>query len=293
MKKNTENWYHFHLKENQVEQPKIEEPSQSESLPGDFRRINDTLAKAYYIVCWIYIGAMYLFSTNSTILNLNDRYFAFDILTIIYLMVDYRLNIMHQKESFPMDSHRLAHYGEDTLKAVLTCFLIFGGLIVIWEWIIYPLIPIVPASGTNDLILYQLTRSIPLEEYFFRGLIMLSIVTLLNFFFLKKGENELSHKRKEAIIWWVAIIISAIMFGFYHLPKYLAYESYPFIPIVNSEDAIIGYMWVGFSIIYLVLLGLVLGYTRYRFGLLYALLIHMANNILASLAFMAIIILLT
>jgi LPXTG-motif cell wall-anchored protein len=119
------------------------------------------------------------------------------------------------------------------------------------------------AQGRDELS-FQIFASIPAEELTFRGMFYFLIYYLAReiIFDVKSiPENDRDERRYSKVNEWAAfisIIITGIAFGMYHLTRY------------------------GFDlsvIIYLSILGIILGIVCYKHSIFAAYLLHVANNI--------------
>ena len=68
------------------------------------------------------------------------------------------------------------------------------------------------------------------------------------------------------------------MFGLYHLPKFYDAETFPYF-YLNIQGTKIH---IAYPILYLSMLGVVLGICKYKYGLVSAMLLHFINNLVAD-----------
>jgi hypothetical protein len=107
-----------------------------------------------------------------------------------------------------------------------------------------------------------LVRVIPTEELAFRGLGFFLLLYLLTEIF-----NPKVSKKRQVLIWYITIVLIGLIFGLFHLPKFMVNPPpYP----------------ISVPIIYLCVLGILFGICRYKYGLFSAIILHFANNIFAD-----------
>lgn len=266
------------------------------------RNFSDDLGILFYGIAWFVVGMYFLFMGDSLIDAMNYWYLFFDIMAVLFLILNYWI----RKSYGALDGFLVSHdeSGESqffdnmayTIKGCLYSSLIYLFFIVVIWANIYQLLPIRPAQTSDEAIWnFQVFRSIPLEELAFRGLgITLCVFVLAKIFGLDtylKYHNLIAANDRElnwkvgityTLIWVISFIAIGIMFGLYHLPKYRTNNPYyPELPIYNSRYEIVGYISVFVPITFLIILGILIGFMRYRWGLLPCIFVHILNNYLA------------
>ena len=119
----------------------------------------------------------------------------------------------------------------------------------------------------RDLIVFEICASIPAEELVFRGLAMVIFINIIKEIIFDVKQIPESHRenpeyhRIEEWASFVAILITSILFGLYHVPRY-------------------GMLF--WTIFYLTILGIVLGVASYKHSIFASFLLHVANNVSAE-----------
>lgn len=122
----------------------------------------------------------------------------------------------------------------------------------------------------RDFLLFQLLASIPFEELYFRGFIILILTTMvreivfdISRFTYKIKKKKFSKKRSDfdRYIMCIIIAVSSIIFGLMHKWRY-------------GDDFQ--------SISYLIIFGTILGLINWHYGLLSAYIAHALNNLASS-----------
>jgi hypothetical protein len=203
---------------------------------------------------------------------LTDKYSMFIWFSILYIAI---LKLSHVLEIVrnPKDKTRQLFYLGDK-KQYFEIFIISAIGIIVFLLISF-LIPTLEASEnallTEDgqqYVLFMAFVSIPTEEFIFRGLLLdLSLIVVRELIYdLKKIDrqdrnitNKINHNI-ENLSWSIAIILSSVAFGLFHLDRY-GYNIY--------------------TILYLIILAIIMGISRKIGGLTTSYVIHLINNIIA------------
>jgi hypothetical protein len=117
----------------------------------------------------------------------------------------------------------------------------------------------------RDFLMFNIFVSIPVKELVFRGLLYDIIYIIVIELFIQNNKKKFKYRARslgiDNIAHFCSILLSSITFAMYHLYRY-------------------GYdLW---TIIYLLILGVILGLLRRFFGLFAPYLTHVFNNIAAD-----------
>jgi len=238
-----------------------------------FRAISDGIGIIYYIFAYSFIGLLFIF--DPLYQNTNDFYSNFDFRSIFFILL-----FFFTIKNVRFYQVELKYYLSHFLEALIISFGLFFILYGLWESIIFNLFSVIQIPKAS-ILTYQFVTTIPLEEMIFRGLYMNLIVLLLTKVF-RLNIEEKNAKTKYYLAWIITTIFTGILFGLFHLPKYTTsfYPNY-----LLGADALFYYVLPIFvPILYLSLLGIILGYIRFKYGLAFALLIHVLNNFIANLS---------
>lgn len=237
-------------------------------------KASDDLFIIFYLLGWVVYSLPLSFNPFSNSRANFDWYIYFSIVAIAYI-VFIKLNhvITKLKEiNSTADLHKLSLFNLGNKRDYL--LIVFYGLVgfatayfigFFMEFLEYPTAQI---TQKNEIMLFMAFVSIPVEEIVFRGLlldIMLIFVSEI-LFDIKQVKREERHKKTKLnneinkMAYVSAIIISSLSFAMYHLPRY------GFVP----------------PIIYLFILGVIMGIGRYYGGLMVSYLIHLFNNMYAT-----------
>ncbi|MFX1453775.1 MAG: CPBP family intramembrane glutamic endopeptidase [Promethearchaeota archaeon] len=222
-----------------------------------------------------------LFDTDR-IRSYNQFYLLFDIIFILFIFVFFlEKKLREEKVKFiEFPDFESSFY---MLIFVFVIFLIYVGINRIIEPFMYdssePLNFTSRMTLFNTMDIFQLVRVVPFEEIVFRGFGMFAIGYFLTDTFNKDKTSE-NFERNEKAIWYFAIIVTGILFGLCHIPKYLENEHFPyFIFYIGGQPRLVH---IFFPIFILSIFGLLLGLCQYKFGLTAAIILHTANNYFAD-----------
>lgn len=229
------------------------------------RREGDDLAIYFYGFGWIFFGISFIFTQDVFFIDAMNFYVFFDVLALIFIFTYF-----YQKDEHKFDF-------PDPKPFVGSLILVLLGMVAIYfiGLFLSLLFPYgIEAQGEMfegnvlQYILFQVFRSIPVEELAFRGLaIDLFVIPLTKFSnMLQKSEvvqeseglQKFFENSSRKLIWAIAIIITSLFFGFYHIFRYDRWD----------------------AVIYLFLLGIILGFLRYTYGIFSSILLHVANNLI-------------
>jgi len=158
---------------------------------------------------------------------------------------------------------------------IISLFLIYSLI----NYLIAPLMQNAFLSGDFANELFSLLRVPTTEELVFRGMGIFIIVFILSGVF-NSNRNGKNYERNETIIWWMAIILTSIMFGLYHFPKFYNPATFPYFYLNLSGHQI--KIHIFFPIFFLTLLGIMLGVARMRYGIFASIMLHIINNYYAT-----------
>lgn len=242
------------------------------------RNFSDDLGKIYYITCWLLFTLIYAFKTDAYMDSMLF-YLFFDICAIIYLFLDpITKKEMGYTGFLKVQKDLHTHFGSDFIWGIIWSIFGYFILVVCWEFFLEPIFPIIPYASPSNDITFQIVRTIPAEEMVFRG----ALVSLFYLFVTKlalKDESDPKVFRVKYYIAWISIaIITGIIFGVYHIPSKTT-EYYPYILTIMNGIYYLTPFWV--PIVYLSLLGILLGFIKARWGLTHAIIVHILNNFIA------------
>ena len=213
------------------------------------------IAILFALCGWFFIGIMFQFSTNETIIYILDFYDYFNYGALAYIALHFFY--VHKQHSDP--EYKWLNFkslkSNDILRGLLFTGLCFGILLLLST-----MFTITFWSGkfdfintynmTTDVIL-QISRTIPTEELVWRGLGMMLLIPLFSRVIgLKDNISNL-----------IAIIITGLSFGLMHYFRYGF--NYP-------------------ALLSLCTLGFLCGYLALYHGLWAAMLLHVINNLVAA-----------
>jgi hypothetical protein len=233
------------------------------------RFYSNNYGKLYYLFCLFFFGLMYWFSTDPEIQTANYVYLLFEILAIAFILLEGKfLGRPNEDERNPFritgDDQRIVFKG--IAKGLVVGMFVYFIFDIIWFYVSDLLV----AGSLAEDPIYQATRSIPLEELAFRGFGMMIIVGFL-YKLLDLNPSSTARTDSEGFlfryraIWGFGAIFTGIAFGLYHIPSWLA-----------RGESITFSIWI--PIIYLCILGVILGFLQYKYGLSIVILIHLLNN---------------
>lgn len=244
-----------------------------DSLRSDEERTHhgDDLGIFIYLSSWFFIILLSSFSTDQAILNLNSFYILFDVIALLYIIVFIGRKFLHREEKGIQDLFTFPNWLE-LLKGLSFIFMMYAILLI------YSISQNVFLGNGNTIVtsIFSIFRVVPTEELVFRGLGMFLISYILTGIF-----NEKKAGRKEWIA-YLSVLITGIMFGIYHLPKYFMSEIFPYTIISMGEEDFM--IHVAYPITYLCVLGVLLGLCKMKHGLYSAILLHALNNALARIS---------
>jgi membrane protease YdiL (CAAX protease family) len=214
-------------------------------LPVQFRNPNDLVFQYYqFYLYFVVIGIAY----------------------IIFAKVEKVFSMMKKTEE-KRKKAKLIELGSITEYAQIIITVFLGFLLMYLVSYFLPLGTGIFSSAGRDLLLFQIFGSIPAEELVFRGMGMLIFTSIFReiIFDIKNvpelDRDQLKYQNVEKGSQYIAIIITSTLFGIFHVWRY-------------------GYnLWV---IVYLTILGFILGFAYYKHSLFAAFLLHVANNISAE-----------
>lgn len=263
----------------------------------DRRLRGDDLGIYLYIAGWFFIGLLFTFSNNKSIQNSNTFYLFFDVVGIFYIIFHYvRKFLENRKKEKDLKIFDFPHIN-DLGYMIAFVIIIFGILFLFETYLLPPLNQLL--IGSFESTAFNYVRVIGTEEITFRGigyfLIYYSISTLINHsndskktpekykMDLSTPSNELFSirsysrwKKNEIIINYITILITGIIFGLYHFPKFFVESTFPYF-YLNSFK-----FHIAIPVIYLTILGLALGLVKYKYGLSASIFLHFLNNFFAT-----------
>lgn len=235
----------------------------------EVREKGDDLGVFIYITTWFFVILAFVISQDTKIIGVNSFYLFFDVICIIYMILYFMTKRMQEKKElfeFP-DGYSLIFMIFYTI--ILYC------IISIINVTVSPLIQTIYFEGDILKEIFMLIRVVPVEELVFRGMGFFIVI-----FILSKIFNTEDNPKRETIIWYFTIVLIGIMFGLYHFPKFYKAETFPYF-LLNAQGTIIE-VHIAYPILYLSLLGFVLGLCRKKYGLVSAMLLHLINNLVAN-----------
>lgn len=237
------------------------------------RRAGDDIGIVVFGIAVVF-GVVFRYSGISEIMNIQDDYTYLTMVCAIFLAYHF-WRVSNQDIKHP-----------DSLYILKLAFvpLILMGMLYLTGLVLSQIIPGVIGSQSGVVIptvsfsywLYEYTQIIPIEEVAFRGLIIEVFVIagayidkVRNNFGIKENLFRARIEKPESIAdcfeanawFFIGGIVSGVLFGVLH---HLAYPGQIF------------------PLVYLTLLGLVLAYLRFKYGLASCMLLHAWNNIIAS-----------
>lgn len=235
----------------------------------EIREQGDDLGVFIYITTWFFVVLAFVISQDTEIMNVNSFYLFFDVICIIYIVLYFfKKKIKGKKELFEFPN-AFSFVSMFFYTIILFC------IALIINNTISPLMQTVYFEGNILRETFMLIRVIPVEELVFRGMGFFIVSYLLNSVFNKK-ENT----KRERIIWYVTILLVGTMFGLYHFPKFYDVETFPYFYL--NTQGILMKIHIACPILYLSLLGFVLGVCRYKYGLVSAMFLHFINNMISD-----------
>lgn len=239
-------------------------------IDNERRLVSDDIFIIFYFIGWVIYSLPLMFRDNTDIIKQYfDLYLYFTIISASYLIL-VKLNHLIKKLRDRDKSISLFELGNAWIY--LDIFVISASLMMC-VFVISVLLP-EPQSGFltedgRDFLLFMTFVSMPVEEIVFRAMaidIVLAIVKEI-IYDIKKisreerlGESEFN-KKVSNFAWVIAIITSGLAFAFYHIDRY-GFDTW--------------------TIVYLLIMGVVMGFARYLGGLTSAYLIHLINNFIVS-----------
>lgn len=263
------------------------------------RAYSDDFGLVYYWTALL-LGLILLFSQSVYIQQANQFYLYFDIYALLFLITNLRVRKDYgAKDGFLKLDHddvRVNYFRTIIVGTLWSAAIYMVFVYVIWNPITSLISPTPAAikeiSDAERLELtFQVIRSIPLEEFVFRGLGMTLVVFLLGTLILRipdglkfrelatDAQEENKYVLKYRIVWIVAILITGIGFGLLHEFNYIT-EYFPYYPLYDELGGLFGFQHIAVPIIYLCMLGIMLGYFRYKWGLIPCIIVHILNNFL-------------
>lgn len=259
------------------------------------REKGDDLGIFIYFFLLVFFGLLYVFSDNPYIKSGLDFYNLFNYVVIIFLILYFAQKIYYsliKKRSIKEDSEGINFISIPSIGNIFT-MLIF--VMIMWmfavgmRWILVSYaFPSITADELNHFI-FQVVHIIPTEELVFRGAFFIIIYIGLAYLLRHQKDSKerielmmLSGKKKmrlsqwdkkEIFIWYVCILVSGIVFGLYHFPKFYDENTFPY--LING-------IHIAVPMLYLSFLGILLGICRYKYGLVASLLLHVINNFFTS-----------
>lgn len=195
-------------------------------------------------------------SPNSIVKAYYDVYLIFIIVSFAYLVLEKMYEQTRQK------TKRFWNLGTKREYANIVFVALVGIIFVLAVAGLLPVFISGSLSESQEFILFQIFASIPAEELVFRGLAIMIFFRISHDIICKiAGFTEKEQETNETAIkvaYFIAIFVSSIIFGLYHRYRY-------------GDDL--------YKIVYLTILGAILGLATYKRGLFTAFLIHAFNNL--------------
>lgn len=252
---------------------------------------SNNIGKIFYLISWFLVVLTFVIRQDQSFFqDANLFYLYFDIMAVIFIFMQVDSSYIIFTEGHDFNT-KLFHFEKEDKKKIMDILsgMLIGSLILIlfvfvWEYWVYPLFPIETAQiDPNQEMIFQIFRTIPNEEMVFRGFAFSLFISLLFAIFgMKKSAiNDKNFVFKYIVIWVVAIIFLGILFGVYHIPSYYSESYYPFF-VMYEEGGTIFLQHIIVPVMYLSILGIIMGVIYMRYGLVPALFIHIINNLWAS-----------
>jgi hypothetical protein len=206
---------------------------------------------------------------NPQIISMTDFYESFDLRVLFFVILYFSVKILEKRKE---ERERVLEFPKPIDLFYMGSFSIgLLGFLVIFNSLV--LVPIFIGNAGNSLTIeiFSHLRVIATEELVFRGLGIFLITYPLTYF-LNKDNGD----KKEFLIWITAITIIALIFAFFHYPKYYDPSNFPYFLQYGER------VHIALPMLYLFLLGFLLGFARYKYGLTSAILIHFLNNVFAN-----------
>jgi len=235
----------------------------------EIREKGDDLGIFIYITTWFFVILAFVISQDIEIISINNFYLFFDVICIIFIIlyfIDKRMKDKKELFEFPD--------GYSFISMIFYTIILFSIALII-NVTISPLIQTIYFKGDIVKEIFVLIRVVPVEEIVFRGMGFFIVIYILSKIF-----NTEKNPKREKIIWIFTIILIGIMFGLYHFPKFYNAETFPYFNL-NIQGTITKVPII-YPILYLSMLGVVLGICRSKYGLVSAMLLHFINNIVAD-----------
>ncbi len=248
------------------------------TMEADRREFSDEIAIMYYAFTWLVVGLSYLVS-ETTFDIANEFYLKMDFIAIIYIALFGRLVPETNSKFLQFEGSEFMRKRFWLLKSTIISLIMFGVFIFLWSAIMKP--PMIQGSIFDYLSIFFAARSVPVEEMGFRGLEIAFIYALM-YRWMNLGEDGVDPKKRvigNTIINIVASVVSGIHFGLVHITKYVKLGYAPFYP--KYVDGVLFLMPIWYPIVYLCLLGILLGYIQRHYGLSCAIIVHVLNNFIA------------
>jgi len=220
------------------------------------REVGDDAGVFYYALAWFYVGIVLVFFSDPAFDQVQNKYLFFDVVAILF-MVLYLWRTPNKKLNLP------------NLPMLLQMVAVTSFCIFIMVILGYFLQMILGQAFSLKFGVFEFFRIIPVEEMAFRGLGM-ELFLLLGGRVSKKSEVKwislsdsqlIKSKISENKFFIIGGISNSIMFGLLH------FRAYP--------DQI-------YPLIYLIILGLIASYLRFKFGMISSMMLHGFNNVIAS-----------
>jgi hypothetical protein len=278
------------------------------------RRRGDDLGIYLYIFSWFFIILpSYFFSNNPIYKEANLRYLFFDFSCFIFIIIHYADKVLtkRNKEGELLESHRFVDllsmlFDFPKIKDLLSMLLYVGLLYLLFRFTFDLLMNLfissqIPLNASVENAILSLIRAVTTEELAFRGgytiilYLTLSIITNHKSDSRKPRETYLFEKdtserfldprkvlklsvweKKEIALNYITIVLVGIGFGLFHFPNYYFYETFPYFFIGSLR------IHIALPIAYLCILGILLGITRYKYGLVASILLHFINNFFSN-----------
>jgi len=239
-----------------------------------------------YISLYLFALLPFNFSNHPYISLVMNFYIFFDILAILYIILFFykerKTREFELKQLFKFPSALELFFMALFVGICYGCF----KLIYIFT------LPFLANIFTEDLWIeiFFLIRVVPVEEIVFRGLGLFLLIETLNITFNKERYKEViiikskktttKFDRINKIIWYISIIIIGIVFGFYHFFRFYNEYTFPYYEIISNGELI--RLHISVPIMYISILGLLLGICQMKFGLTGAMGLHFINNFFAN-----------
>jgi hypothetical protein len=226
----------------------------------------------YLTIVISFILLAFNFISNPYITNMTYFYESFDIRVLLFIIIYFagkKIKKTKKEELKVFEFPTIL----DFLYMIVFSICMLGVVMLLNRFLLFNLF----SGGLNnfmDLLILELfthLRVIATEELVFRGLGIFLITYPLTYYLNKDEDNT-----KEFIIWMVAIVIIGILFGLFHFPRYYNEVTYPYFYYFGEK------IHIAYPIVYLIILGVAMGFARYKYGLTSAILIHFINNFFAQ-----------